>query len=349
MNDLASAISASVKLLGQAFLVAYYLPATAVMLVHFYLLIPVWTGAPVTFPAAMGRFALPLIGEVDLSPLIGALLLSLIVGIVLVGLNNLLIKMFEGKVGWLRRGLLSPLTRSNRRRCEKLYGCLAGLQKEYRRVSNLFVQTQSAEERERIRQQLAGLARQIQKEHKEVEEKHPHQTLPHDVDRVAPTSFGNAYAIAEEYAYERYGIDAVLFWLRLRELMQDSAPSHSERITGQKTMLDLLLNLALVSGLLVAEAVLTLLFGFGGHSSSLIPLALISAVLFVGFYGAAVGAVRTMGELIKISFDYHRHLVLEAFNLQPPDDLIAEQAIWVRLAAFVRRGDEFYFPAEAHR
>jgi hypothetical protein len=111
-------------------------------------------------------------------------------------------------------------------------------------------------------------------------------------------------------------------------------------------MLDLLLNLAFVSGLLVLEAILVLLFGPGGHSSSLIPLALISVVLFVGFYSAAVGAVYTMGELIKISFDYHRHLVLEAFNLQTPDDLIAEQATWVRLAAFVRRGDEFYFPAE---
>jgi hypothetical protein len=74
---------------------------------------------------------------------------------------------------------------------------------------------------------------------------------------------------------------------------------------------------------------------------------LINVALFVSFYDASVSAVRTLGELIKNSFDYHRRLVLQAFELQTPDGLIEEQAVWVRLAAFVRRGDEFYFPADA--
>jgi hypothetical protein len=53
-----------------------------------------------------------------------------------------------------------------------------------------------------------------------------------------------------------------------------------------------------------------------------------------------------MGELIKTSFDYYRGLILQAFNLKMPDKLSEEQVLWVKLAAFIRRGDAFYFPEE---
>jgi hypothetical protein len=347
MNNFASTVSESVKQLGQAFLVAYYLPASVFVLVHLYVLLPIWKGVPPFFLATTTQVALPLIGDVDLASLIGTLLLPLLVGIVLVGLNNVLVLLFEGRLWWLKWGLLYPLTHFNRRRCEKLYGHLAGLQAEYRRVSTLLLQSQSADRQNRIKQQLAGLAQQIQEEHKKIEQDHPHQSLPHDVRRVAPTAFGNAYAIAEEYAYERYGVDAVLFWTRLRELMHDSVASHSERITQQKTALDLSLNFAFICGALSLEAMLTLRLGPRGHEGLLLSLVLINVVLFVSFYSASVNAVRTLGELIKNSFDCHRALVLKAFNLKTPDKLIAEQAVWVQLAAFIRRGDEFYFPMDA--
>lgn len=347
MNDFASTVSESVKQLGQAFLVAYYLPASVFVLVHLYVLIPIWAGAPPFFLAASTELALPLIGDVNLASLIGTLLLPLVVGILLAGLNNVLILLFEGKLWWLQWGLLYPLTRFNQKRCKKLYRDLVGLQTEYRRVSALLLRAQSTEEQNPLRQQLAGLAQQINEEHKEIEKNHPRQTLPHDVRRVVPSAFGNAYAIAEEYAYERYGVDAVLFWPHLRELMSDSAASHSERITQQKTALDLSLNFAFICGVLVLETLLTHRFGPRGHAGVLIGLALVNAALFVSFYNASVSTVRTLGELIKNSFDYHRGLVLQAFDLQAPDELIAEQAVWVRLAAFVRRGDEFYFPVDA--
>jgi hypothetical protein len=346
MNDFASTVSESVKQLGQAFLIAYYLPASVFVLVHLYVLIPIWAGAHPSFPAATSELALPLIGDINLTSLIGTLLLPLVVGILLVGLNNVLILLFEGKLWWIEWGLLYPLTRFNRKRCKKLYSDLVGLQQEYRRVSVLLLQAQSTEEQNRLRQQLAGLAQQINEEHKKIEQEHPRQTLPHDVRRVAPSAFGNAYAIAEEYAYERYGVDAVLFWARLRELMHDSAVIHSERITQQKTTLDLSLNFAFICGLLTLETILTLRFGPEGHESLLIWVFLVNIVLFVSFYSASVSAVQTLGELIKNSFDHHRGLVLKAFNLQTPDGLIEEQAVWVRLAAFVRRGDEFYFPVD---
>lgn len=342
MKDFASTVSESIKQLGQAFLIAYYLPASAFVLVHLYLLIPVWTGAPASFLATTGEAALPLIGDLNLASLIEALLLPLAVGILLVGLNSVLILAFEGRFGWLKHGPLYPLTRFNRKRCQKLYAHLVGLQEEYRRVADLLARARSSEQQPQVERQLAGLALQLAQEHAKLEEKRPRQDLPHAVHRVCPTSFGNAYAVAEEYAYERYGIDAVLIWPRLRELMHDAVPAHSERITAQKIALDLALNFTLICAVLALEAALTLRFGPAGHRGLLLWLVLLAGVLCVGFYRSSVGAVAALGELVKNSFDFHRQLVLKALELQAPAQLIVEQAVWVQLMAFIRRGEEFY-------
>jgi hypothetical protein len=352
MKDFASTISESVTQLGQAFLVAYYLPASVFVLVHLYILIPVWAGTAPGFLATAGEVALPLIGDADLASLIGTLLLPLVVGIVLVGLNGVLIVAFEGRPWWLRYGLLYPLARFNRKRCQARYGNLDALRAEYRRVSSLLLRASPAGEAgspplASLQQQLAGLAVQIDEEQRAVEAKYPLQTVPHELRRVCPTTFGNAYAIAEEYAFERYGADSVLFWPRLRELMYEAAEGHSERITQQKTSLDLSLNFAFICGLLALEAMLTLRFGPSGHDGLLLLLALLGGVLYASYYRGSVGAVHGLGELIKNSFDYHRGLVLEAFGLEKPEDLLAEQVVWIRLATFIRRGEPFYFPADA--
>lgn len=347
MTNFTSAVSESIKQLGQSFLLAYYLPAAVFVLLHLYLLIPIWVGAPASFLTMTTLVTLPLIGDVDLATLIGTLVLPFLVGIVLTGLNDVLIRLFEGKLGWLRWGLLYPLARFNTKRCERLYGNLVKFRQKYWEISAEWLRAESTEAQLSCQQKLAGLAEQIKAEQNKLEQEHGWQILPHAIYRVAPTSFGNVYALAEEYAYDRYGIDAVLFWPRLRGLMQDKATSHSDRITQQKTALDLSLNFAFICGLLTLEAALTARFGPPGHDSLLLWLVFLSALLAMSFYSASVSAVRLLGELIKISFDYHRDLVLESFNLKRPGQLLAERAVWVRLAAFVRRGDEFYFPSEA--
>ena len=127
MNNFATTVSESVKQLGQAFLIAYYLSASVFVLAHLYVLIPIWAGASNSFLARTTEFSIPLIGDVNLASLIGTLLLPFLVGIVLVGLNNIVIVLFEGKLWWLQWGLLYPLTRFNRKRCQARYGNLAAL------------------------------------------------------------------------------------------------------------------------------------------------------------------------------------------------------------------------------
>lgn len=338
MKEPSETVSESVKYLGQGFLLAYYLPSLVFVLAHLYVLIPASIGNLHLYGEAANKLILPLICKVDLSSWVHSLLWSLIVGIALFVLNNILIRSFEGKPRWLKDGLLYRLTRRNQKECKNLYGRLSSLQKKYLEISN-----QSSH---KIPQhgQLESLKLEIENEHKKIEESESQQTLPHNIERVCPTSFGNAYAIVEEYPYERYGADSVLFWTHLRTLMQEEAPSHSLRLTQQKTVLDLSINFAFLSGLLAVETIL--IFIFLGHKYPLLILAGIAFILFISFYQASVAAIQGMGGLIKVSFDYYRGLILQAFNLRMPENLSEEQTVWLKLATFIRRGDAFYFPEE---
>ena len=343
MKNISDTVSESVNYLGQGFLLAYYLPALVFVLAHIYLLIPAWIIASPLLQGQTTKLILPLTGETNLTSIINVLLWSLLIGLILFVLNSILIKLFEGKPYWIREGLLKLLTKRNEKSCQKLYKNLVTLKKKYLdEIKRLVEYENSSEEKLKLRQKIAGLALQINKEHERIEFPQPRQTLPHDVRRICPTSFGNAFAIAEEYSYDRYGIDAVLFWPRLRQLMQEKVSKHSLLLTQQKTVVDLSINFAFLFGLLAFEVVLTLIFL--DYQNLLLGLAIITVILTISFYRASVAAIQVLGELIKMSFDYHRGLVLEAFNLKTPDILSEEQEIWVKLATFIRRGNVFYFP-----
>jgi hypothetical protein len=342
MKNISDTVSESVNYLGQEFLLAYYLPALVFVLAHIYLLIPAWIIALPLSQGQITKLSIPLIGKINLTSIINILVWSLLIGVILLVLNSVLIKLFEGKPYWIKEGLLKLLTNRNRKFHKKLYENLVSFKKQYLDINELIWQANSSDEQLKIRQDIAGIALQIQEEHQRIEKLQPRQTLPHDLRRVCPTSFGNALAIAEEYSYERYGIDAVLFWPRLRQLMQEKASNHSLLLTQQKTVVDLSINFAFLFGLLAVEAALTSIFS--AYRNILLVLAIIAIILTICFYRASVSAIQVLGELIKISFDYHRGLVLEAFNLKMPDNLSEEQVIWVKLATFIRRGDVFYFP-----
>jgi len=343
MKDTSETVTEAVKYLGQSFLLAYYLPALIFTLTHLYIVVPALARRLNLHWEATNKVTLPLLGKIDFATLLNTFLWSLIVAVVLFVLNAVLIRMFEGKPRWLGKGLLSFLTKRNRIRSKNLYGELARLRQEHLKFETEIQQndrlklTDCAEKLENLRNQINQL-------HKHIEELPSYQALPHDLSRVCPTSFGNAYAIAEEYFYEQYGADSVLFWPRLRVIMYEKEPSYSLRITQQKVVLDLSINFAFFSGLLTVEIILILVFL--DYKSWLLVLAGVTFILSISFYRASVAAVQGLGELIKVSFDYYRGLVLQAFNLRVPDNLSEEQAVWVKLATFIRRGDAFYFPEE---
>jgi hypothetical protein len=272
----------------------------------------------------------------ELPKLVVPLFISLILGITLFVLNGLLIRSFEGKTSWLKYGLLSGLTLRNEKECRKLYRELNSSRNKYLNdyVANPNSNSDYSED----------LKDNIEKQHINLETKKQAQTLPHTVERVCPTAFGNAYAKAEEYAYERYGLDAVLFWPRLLVLMEEKAPNHFLRITQQKTVVDLSINFTLLAGLIAVETLLE--FSFHYTNFPLLAIVLGACLLAAAFYQASVVAIQGHGELVKVSFDYYRGFILQAFNLKTPENLSDEQNLWVKLTTFLQRGEAFYFPEE---
>jgi hypothetical protein len=53
-----------------------------------------------------------------------------------------------------------------------------------------------------------------------------------------------------------------------------------------------------------------------------------------------------LGNNFRLYFDYYRSRVLKKFGLKQPEKLDDERVLWLRLAAFLRRGESFYFPSE---
>jgi hypothetical protein len=109
-------------------------------------------------------------------------------------------------------------------------------------------------------------------------------------------------------------------------------------------VLDLSINFAFLSGIITVETILILVFL--GYKPLLLVLVVVAFILSISFYQASVAAIQGLSGLIKVSFDYYRGLVLQAFNLRIPENLSEEQTVWLKLATFIRRGDAFYFPEE---
>jgi len=220
--------------------------------------------------------------------------------------------------------------------------------KKYREILVELGQTTNTQTKNLTSQQKAdAVAKAIENAFDKVEQKNLQQSLPMREYRVTPTALGNTLAIAEEYPFDRYGIDAVLLWPRLRPLLDQTAPDQAQRLTNQKTVLDLVLNLSLLSGILVIEFAFTLVFAYLYQPANVIVLWLalvISLLLFWVFYKAGVSAARTLGYFVTTSFDYHRHLVLEQFGLVQPKNILAEQIMWLKLSVFLKRGEPFYWP-----
>jgi hypothetical protein len=347
MKDLANTYLESVKIIGQTFFISFYLPSFVFSSFHLIFLFPLWSNSYSTispdnlfdFLANQGSW---------LYSLAAILLMPLFIGILLVGLNNFIILLFEGRYRSLKFGLLYPLTRLNTLRCKSLYGRLSALEDEYHRVTMLLNSSNSAEENDRLKQQVESLALQINEEHKKIESVCAFQILPRNISRISPTAYGNAYAIAEEYSYDRYGMDSVLYWPRLQEIVGTHAPYHSERLSHQKAVLDLLTNLSFLTCTLFFETGLTLRLRPSELDGLMVSFALVFGIIGISSYKGSVSAVQTLGLLIMTSFDLYRGLLLKSFGLNTPNDLLEEQVVWIKLATFIRRGNDFYFPSNWH-
>ena len=150
---------------------------------------------------------------------------------------------------------------------------------------------------------------------------------------LMPTRLGNLYKAAEIYPYDRYGLDSVIGWPRLREVLPDK---FVERLQEVKTAVDFLLLFSLLSTLFSLLSVPYLL-ARGAQVSLVLACA---AGLPLGWlsYRAALSPAQAYTELIKVAFDLHRRALLKALGLRPPDTLDEEKTLWRGISEFIYRG-----------
>jgi hypothetical protein len=332
---ISSALKTLFEQLGKSFFISGYLPAALFVALNQYLV----------FSERFGGKSIALFAsDFKLGPFTGdnlvTVILPLFLGMLLLAFNTLIIQFFEGAWKWQQKSMFRPWMARNLKQREGRYGKLVMLKKEY--FTQLARAASPADEAERNDAliKVTGLRLQIQQENDRLEQIEPMPTLPYREERIRPTALGNTFALMEEYPYDRYGIDSVAIWPRLQPLLPDAVKSN---IANQKLLLDFMLNLVTLAGIFGIEGIAS------GLARSPMQLALIGAgggslVVAWLLYRASVSVTATMGLFVTAAFDFYRGLVLEKFGLAQPESVEDEQFVWLRLEAFLRRGEGFKLP-----
>jgi len=354
--------------LNSSFFFWYFLPAVGFVLLQLFVIGPaLGRPAPAVFHinVAQGKSLTNLILEILSGSLFTLIVLPLVVAAVLSALSGRVLLFFQGAMP-IARPLFQPLLSRNRRRNTELYGPLLSLRRRYLFLVSHGVQLEVVDGEERAapvsEAELPALIEQLKQQtqalHEQIESHPDAPDLPKDIERVGATDLANTLALAEEYPFERYAIDTALFWPRL------SAEIEPEKLNGLQSSfgaLNGLLNLALLIFLFAVESIIVgvaivldltplpaapLLLSKWSLVILLFAAGLVSIVAAYGAYRAAVGSARAVGNAMRTAFDYYRGNVLHRFNLKMPNDIEEERVVWLKLSAFIRRGESFYYPSE---
>jgi hypothetical protein len=345
VSDLIGVVSGAIGQIGLNFFLAYFFPSALFILINSYIVIPL-AAAPLNGITANGQ---PLV--IDLPTLLLFIVITLIVSLLLVGLNNNLLLLYSGRPIFLRRFVLGWATRRNIKKSEVLY---TNLRKDRQAAEAVYMdltkEMVTDEQRHHLETTIEKIRSSVDKQFDLLEQNPTNALLPSVTAHIAPNAFGNALAQISEYLEQHYLIDSAVFWPRLYVLLGKNVPELVEQIASQKARLDTALNLSALGWLVCIETIGLMAAAVVTRSGTtwiwLLVMVVVSAITGYSFYRSSVQAVRGFGELIEIAFDYHRHLVLEAFGLKQPPDLREEILLWWNLAKFIRRGDSFYYPKQ---
>ena len=355
--------------LNSSFFFWYFLPAAGFVLLQLFVIGPaLGRPAPQVFniEVAQGKGLTNLLLEILSASLFTLIVLPLVAAAVLSALSGRVLLFFQGALP-IARPLFQPLVSRNRRRNTALYGPLLSLRRQYLFLVSHGVRLEVVDGEERgvpvsaaeLPALIEQLKQQTQAVHEQIESHPDAPDLPKDIERVGATDLANTLALAEEYPFERYAIDTALFWPRL------SAEIEPEKLSGLQSSfgaLNGLLNLALLIFLFAVELIIVgVAIALDLTPPAAAPLlllskwslvilffagALVSIVAAYGAYRAAVGSARAVGNAMRTAFDYYRGNVLRRFNLKMPNDIEEERVVWLKLSAFIRRGESFYYPSE---
>ncbi len=357
--------------LNASFFYWYFLPAVGFVLLQAFLIRRVLgRAAPQLFNVEVGHA--PNVADLILQILNASffwfIIVPLLVGVILSSLAGTVLRLYQGTLP-ITNTLFRPWLNRNQKRSREFYASLPEKRREYLFLVSQGVGLKRVNDQEHAElvpeSERAQLAEQLKTEIQALHEKFEKHTtvlaLPVDVERVGATDLANTLALAEEYPFERYSMDTAVFWPRLSAEIE---PEKLQSLTASFGTMNGLLNLSLLNYLFAIECLVVgvgVIVGWLKPRTSPAPLIPPSppihpAWLFlamplafiVGFatYRAAVGAARSVGNALRTAFDYYRAQVLRRFDLKMPKDIEEERVIWLKLAAFIRRGESFYYPSE---
>jgi hypothetical protein len=360
--------------LNSSFFFWYFMPAVGFVLLHLFTIWPL-LGRPtpqlLTGEIPHVESAIELVLAILSASLFQLILLPLLLAVLLSAMSARVLKLYQGNLP-ITRPLFRPWLARNQRRSDDLYTKLRLLRHQYFMLvrRNVLVESVGGEEKEVPADERDALINQLkqatQAVHDELEANLTAPDLPVYKDRVGATDLANTLALAEEYPFERYSIDAAVFWPRL------SAEIEAEKAEGLKASfatMNGLLNLSLMIYLSAIEfsiVGLAIVAGWNparanmhqplwvtwlpNHKPAVAGLTLLFAFLLAvigyGAYRAAIASARAVSNMMRTAFDYYRGNVLARFNLKMPTDLEDERVLWLKLGAFIRRGESFYYPSE---
>jgi hypothetical protein len=185
--------------------------------------------------------------------------------------------------------------------------------------------------------QLARLAASWQEARKArlVDSAHSYH-FPRNSELLKPTRLGNVLASAEDYSYQVYRLDAVIWWPRLVTLLPETFRAQLDTaLTPMVTLLNLSMILTLTA--------------LGGGASLLlsdrrwwlgVSVFIGGLVLARACYIAASNQAVDYGQLVRVAFDFYRHDILKQMHVSVPDNLVEERLLWDALKGLV----EDYIP-----
>lgn len=139
---------------------------------------------------------------------------------------------------------------------------------------------------------------------------------------LMPTTLGNRLRAAEEYPYERYGLEPLTCWPRFWLVLPDDT---------RKTLAAARSDLNDGAGLLF-WSLLTACWAI------LCPWAILALVVVPIAYQHMTAAALTYGDMIRAAFDLHRFRLYEALKFPLPTSVHAEKPAGAQLTEFLMRG-----------
>jgi len=173
-------------------------------------------------------------------------------------------------------------------------------------------------------------------------------SVPIREEDLLPSKLGNVLRASEQYS-AKYGLTAgINLWTRLAVLLP---PEMANSLEEKNNNMMFLLNSSLLA---YAHGLIAIVISIAHYSTKsrdifMNHLVLAAVCFFAGYslYIMSVPVAKTMGLLIRSSFDLYRFDLLEQLNYSIPTTLSQERKLWLKVSDFiVTAGNLGWLPLE---